>query len=76
MQIRTRGAEKKRVNKIAIPKEGVMSMYEVALMFNVNPMTIRRHIAMGKLKAFRVGSRIKISAEALQEYIKNNHIAM
>lgn len=51
-----------------------LTVKETADLFKVNPLTIRRQIQSGKLKAFKVGWQIKITPEALAEYIKENHV--
>jgi excisionase family DNA binding protein len=42
---------------------------EVARLCRVHPLTIRRHIAQGKLKAVRVGRRVRVKEEDLEAYI-------
>lgn len=45
---------------------------EVAKMFNVNPMTIRRWIDSGKLKAFQADKIIRISETEIENFIQEN----
>lgn len=54
--------------------EQFMSINELARKLNCNRKTIRRHIDSGKLKAVRVGTRIRIYPEFVEDYLNNNRI--
>jgi excisionase family DNA binding protein len=43
---------------------------QVAGLLKINEATVRELIRTGKLEAFTVGSRYRISADALDSYIK------
>ncbi|PKM83811.1 MAG: DNA-binding protein [Firmicutes bacterium HGW-Firmicutes-13] len=45
---------------------------EIAQMFKVNKATVYFWVKEGKLKAVRLGSLVRISEEALQEFIKTS----
>ena len=44
---------------------------QAALTLKVHPLTIRRYIKVGKLKAFRVGGNIRILENDLKAFIQN-----
>lgn len=46
------------------------TVYQAALTLKVHPLTIRRYVKEGKLKALRVGGNVRISAEDLQIFIE------
>lgn len=48
----------------------LLTINEVAKMLNLHEITIRRHIKQGKLKAFKVGRKVRIRREDLEEFIK------
>lgn len=48
----------------------LLTITEVARMLNLHEITVRRHIKQGKLKALKVGRRIRIRREDLDEFIK------
>jgi excisionase family DNA binding protein len=43
----------------------LLTVQETAEMLRVNPMTVRRYIASGRLAAVRIGRRIRVPREAL-----------
>jgi excisionase family DNA binding protein len=44
----------------------LLTVQEVARFLKVNPMTVRRYIASGRLPAVRVGRRVRVSREAAE----------
>lgn len=46
----------------------LLTVAEVARICRVHEMTIRRHIAQGRLRSIRVGRQIRVTAEAVEEY--------
>ena len=46
------------------------TIQETAAMLKVSPMTIRRYIASGKLPAVRVGRRVRIRPEAIEQLVE------
>jgi excisionase family DNA binding protein len=47
----------------------LLTVKEIARMCRVHELTIRRHIAQGKLKAVRVGKSIRIRQEDVEAYL-------
>ncbi len=47
----------------------LLTVHEVAALLKVNPMTVRRYIAAGKLRAVRIGRSIRISRSALDDLV-------
>jgi len=47
---------------------------EVAKELDVSTRTIRRYIDDGKLTAFKIGNKVKIRPEDLDEFIENSKI--
>jgi excisionase family DNA binding protein len=45
----------------------LLTVREAAALLKVNPMTVRRYIAAGKLRAVRIGRGIRISRSALDD---------
>ncbi len=43
--------------------DALMTVEEVAQLFRLNELTIRRYIKAGKLKAIKVGGRIRVRRE-------------
>ena len=48
----------------------LMTIQEAARMMRVSPITVRRHIANGKLEAVRVGRQVRVSSEAVERFMK------
>ena len=46
------------------------SLEQVAALFGLHPATIRRHISSGRLKAYRVGTQIRIRSTDLDSYLR------
>jgi excisionase family DNA binding protein len=44
----------------------LLTVNEVATMLRVSPLTVRRHIASGRLRALRVGRRIRVPRECVE----------
>jgi excisionase family DNA binding protein len=51
----------------------LLTINEVAKMLNLHEITIRRHIKQGRLKAVKVGRRVRIRREDLEELMKPVH---
>lgn len=47
----------------------MLTVEEIARTCRLHEMTIRRHIAEGKLKAVRVGKRVRVRKEDLEAYM-------
>lgn len=52
----------------------IMSVEDVAKLLEVSERTVTREIQAGKLKAFKVGKSLRITNEALQQYIKSQEV--
>jgi excisionase family DNA binding protein len=50
-------------------RERKFTVAEVAEQLAVSPMTIRRLIQVGDLRAYRIGSSIRIPVSALREFL-------
>jgi excisionase family DNA binding protein len=50
----------------------ILTMNEVAWLSRVTPRTVRRWIAIGKLKSSKHGGVRRITAEDYQEFIENS----
>jgi len=48
--------------------ENLFSIKQAAFILKVHPLTVRRYIKEGKLKAGRVGGNIRIKESLLQEF--------
>lgn len=48
----------------------LLTVEEVARALHLHKMTVRRHIGEGRLKAVRVGRRIRIRSEDLESFIE------
>jgi len=48
----------------------LLTVREAAQMLRVNPITIRRYIASGRLAAVRVGKGIRVPRESLDQFVK------
>lgn len=48
----------------------LLTVQEVAQMMRVSPITIRRHIQSGELKAVRVGRQVRITKQAVNKIAK------
>ncbi|HEX5501939.1 MAG TPA: helix-turn-helix domain-containing protein [Thermomicrobiales bacterium] len=46
----------------------LLTIQESARILKVNPITVRRHIAAGRLAAVRVGARVRVPREALEQF--------
>ena len=47
----------------------LLTVQEAAAMLKVNPITVRRFIAQGRLAAVRVGRRVRVSKEAVEQFV-------
>lgn len=50
------------------PMDTLLSVKQVAFIFRVHPLTIRRYIKSGKLKAVRVGGNVRIKESDVQSF--------
>lgn len=48
--------------------EGLLSVRQVAYILKVHPLSVRRYIKNGKLKAVRAGGNIRIKEADLQQF--------
>lgn len=55
--------------------ETLLSVKQVAYIFKVHPLTIRRYIKNGKLKAIRVGGNVRIKESDVQNFHAELQIA-
>jgi excisionase family DNA binding protein len=46
----------------------LLSVRQVAFILKVHPLTIRRYLTQGKLKAVKVGGNVRIKEKDLQEF--------
>lgn len=53
----------------------LLSVKQVAFIFRVHPLTIRRYIKNGKLKAVRVGGNVRIKESDVQNFHAELQIA-
>lgn len=44
---------------------------QTAIILKVHPLTVRRYLKEGKLKAYRVGGNIRISVSDLRSFMQN-----
>lgn len=51
--------------------EELFTVSQVAGVLKVHPITIRRYIKEGKLKAFRAGGNVRISAQDLRAFTQS-----
>jgi len=51
--------------------ENLFNINQAAFILKVHPLTIRRYIKEGKLKAIRVGGNVRIKESQLQEFNKD-----
>jgi excisionase family DNA binding protein len=48
----------------------LLTVRQVAEILQINPMTVRRYIEAGKLAAVRVGRRVRVRREALEDLME------
>lgn len=58
---------KSSINKLAKPSKKNLTIKEVATQLNVSELTVRNYITKGFIKAEKIGRRVIINAEALEE---------
>ncbi len=51
--------------------EELFTVEQVAKLLKVHQITVRRYVKEGKLKAFRAGGNVRISAEALKSFTQS-----
>lgn len=51
--------------------ENLFNINQAAFILKVHPLTIRRYIKEGKLKAFKVGGNVRIKEKDLHEFNKD-----
>ncbi len=51
--------------------EELYTVYQAAVVLKVHPITIRRYIKEGKLRAFRAGGNIRISLSDLKAFTQS-----
>jgi excisionase family DNA binding protein len=51
--------------------ENLMNVKQVAFILKVHPLTVRRYIRSGKLKAVRVGGNVRIKESSLVDFNKD-----
>jgi excisionase family DNA binding protein len=51
--------------------ETLFNINQAAFILKVHPLTIRRYIKEGKLKAFKVGGNVRIKEKDLQDFNKD-----
>lgn len=54
-----------------MPEETYFSVSQVALMFKVHPLTVRRYIKEGRLKAVRIAGTIRIEQAAINTFLRD-----
>ncbi|HEV2339989.1 MAG TPA: helix-turn-helix domain-containing protein [Patescibacteria group bacterium] len=55
--------------------ENFLSVRQIAYILKVHPLTIRRYIREGKLKAVRIGGTVRIKETELQNFHKELSVA-
>lgn len=50
------------------------SVNHIAIMIKVHPLTVRRYIREGKLKALRIGGTVRVTQSALDHFIQENSL--
>lgn len=48
----------------------LLTVHEAALLLKVNPITVRRYIADGRLSAVRAGKGVRVLRESLDQFIE------
>lgn len=48
------------------------TVYEAAELLHLSPLTIRRHVSEGKIRAFKVGNEWRITRKAMEDFISNS----
>jgi excisionase family DNA binding protein len=51
----------------------LLTVQEVADLLKVSPITVRRHIAAGRLPAVRAGRRVRVPRESLETFLTPAH---
>lgn len=51
--------------------ESLLNVRQIAYMLKVHPLTIRRYIREGRLKAVRVGGNVRVKESDLQSFHKD-----
>jgi excisionase family DNA binding protein len=59
-----------RVNNDSIAQRIFYSTLQVAEMLGVHPVSVRRWLRAGKLRATCIGGKLRVDAEAIQEFIE------
>ncbi len=49
----------------------IYTVKDIANMLKVKEITVRRLVARGDLKAFRIGNRFRFNADDIEEFLKN-----
>ena len=58
------------------PAPAFLSVLEAALLVRLHPVTVRREIRLGRLRAYRAGEvQIRIPRDAIDEWLKLNPAA-
>lgn len=50
--------------------DGLLSVKQVAFILKVHPLSVRRYIKQGRLKAVKIGGNVRIRDKDLQEFHK------
>lgn len=53
---------------IAYFMNNLLSVRQAAFILKVHPLSIRRYISQGKLKAIKIGGNVRITEQALQDF--------
>jgi excisionase family DNA binding protein len=48
----------------------LLTVKETAEMLKLSPLTVRRYITAGRLKAVRIGGRVRVSREAVESIVQ------
>jgi excisionase family DNA binding protein len=55
--------------------DGLLSVKQVAFILKVHPLSVRRYIKQGRLKAVKVGGNVRVRDKDLQEFHKELSVA-
>jgi excisionase family DNA binding protein len=55
-----------------VPPPPAFTVDQVAAALQVHPQTVRKLIADGEIRSFKVGSQFRVTAAALAEYIRQS----
>lgn len=54
--------------KIAYNMDDLLTVKQVAIILKIHPLTVRRYINEGKLKAVKIGGNVRVSQQELKSF--------